>query len=251
VAAAVTGCPESLITVLARAPAILVPRTVDVWTITDREAPPEDVAAQIVSPSERRWLEQVIAPEVRTWRTRARAVLRCILSAYIGVPPAAVDLVRDERQRPQLRDRELSFSLSHTAGMVAVATIEDTDVGVDIERRRAVRTRTLDRFLTATEASVVRHDPDGAGRAAAIWTRKEALAKVSGRHLGELATIGVIARDPDAPASVQMAKRNFSIAALSLEQPYLGAVATTGPQPAVRRFVWSSAATSSGSCEGR
>jgi 4'-phosphopantetheinyl transferase len=126
----------------------------------------------------------------------AHVALRMLLSAYLGVAPGAVPLVRETcpscggpHGRPAVAGGAPHFSLSHTRELTLVA-FAGTPVGVDVEALPAAQT--VDgvwRALHQTEvAELGALTPAERGPAfASAWARKEAYLKGLGTGL---------ARDP-------------------------------------------------------
>lgn len=84
----------------------------------------------------------------------------------------------------------LAFSLSHTAGLVAVATAEVGRIGVDVEaiRPATATLETAGAFCSAEDAEALftARDPmQGAHRFFSAWTLKESVVKATGRGLSE------------------------------------------------------------------
>jgi 4'-phosphopantetheinyl transferase len=73
---------------------------------------------------------------------RNEAVVRNILGAALGVGPRDVPLCRSASGKPYLAGergaRALRFNVSHSAGVLALALSRMVEVGVDVERDRAV-----------------------------------------------------------------------------------------------------------------
>jgi 4'-phosphopantetheinyl transferase len=117
-----------------------------------------------------------------------RAFLRRVLAEYTGGAPARIRYRKSPTGKPQLADVDgVAFSTSHADGLAIVAVATGGEVGVDIERIRAMPDA-LDiarRFFTEHEAA---HLSAIAGpmRSAAflrLWTRKEAYVKALGHGL--------------------------------------------------------------------
>lgn len=124
--------------------------------------------------------------------TVARAVLRRVLGAYLGVRPAEVPITTGPHGKGALdtgnHENTLEFNLSHSGDLGLVAVARSVPVGVDIERHDPTRnlgdlakstfsSRELARWLSLPEA----------GRTTAFfdtWARKEAFVKASGRGIG-------------------------------------------------------------------
>jgi phosphopantetheinyl transferase len=93
-----------------------------------------------------------------------------------GVPAAVGRLLFPARGRPSLPGGP-EFSISHAHGLVACA-VADEPIGLDLERRDAVRPTQLRLVLDADEGAAVaggRLDPTDA------WVMKEAVLKAAGR----------------------------------------------------------------------
>jgi 4'-phosphopantetheinyl transferase len=124
----------------------------------------------------------------RRWLA-ARWALRRVLEKYLDQPAATIELEVAERGKPHLRDGELEFNLSHSAGLALVAVTSGRSVGVDVE---LIEER---RPLAFYEG----------------WVRQEARLKCLGVGLGA----------PPPPAEV-------TIAALDVSPEYAAAVAVAG-----------------------
>lgn len=121
----------------------------------------------------------------------ARARLRELLAARLGVPPEAVELVYGKNGKPGLAQRYADsgwrFNVSHCDDVAVYAFSRDSDVGIDIEAIRAVSEADAiaARFFSRREheaysALSPRDKPLGFLN---CWTRKEAVAKALGDGL--------------------------------------------------------------------
>lgn len=126
-------------------------------------------------------------PALRDRYVLGRGALRVILGELLGVPPAAVPIVRGPRGRPQLRDGALDFNVSHTDATAIVGVVRNARIGVDIEARdRAINASGIARkFLSAGERARL---PGGDAEAMCrqvlkLWTCKEAMSKATGDAL--------------------------------------------------------------------
>lgn len=124
----------------------------------------------------------------------AHAGLRHVLASYLATTPAAVEFSNAPRgSKPVLHPamgREIQFSLSHTHGLAVVAVAPHQAVGVDVEwtGRRSDLMGLTRRYLTATEQRDLQTiDPNlRIRRLLAYWTRREAVAKVTGKGLAHV-----------------------------------------------------------------
>jgi 4'-phosphopantetheinyl transferase len=104
----------------------------------------------------------------------ARATVRRLLGAYLGLPPAELRFAYGPTGQPRLlasaTDVDLRFNLSHSCDLLLVGVARGRSVGVDLEPVRSLPShRRTEAFFKG-------------------WTRKEAFAKATGD--GMWATMG-------------------------------------------------------------
>ena len=142
----------------------------------------------ILSPAERGRHARFLAPGPAQAYAAAHAFLRTVLSCYAGQPPAALTLGVDARQKPILAsDLPLWFNLSYRADWALLAVSSQSEVGVDLEAIRPVAgaAALVEHLFSSDEHAVLAQAPASAWWTLfyAIWTRKEAWAKLSGMGL--------------------------------------------------------------------
>ncbi len=125
----------------------------------------------------------------------ARAILRGLLGAYLGVPPGVVPLGRDASGKPRLLGgaQPLEFNLSHSSGRALYAFARGTPLGVDLEGPEAAPPEP--RLLAAAyfhpdEVARLGAGPGATQRFLALWTRKEAFGKARGDGLAAAVSPG-------------------------------------------------------------
>lgn len=120
-----------------------------------------------------------------------RALLRQRLSEQAGdtVQPASWQFVHGACGKPSVRPGlpQIPFSISHAAGLVAVATGPGLQIGIDLELVTDIRSTgpVLDQLTRREQAWLQKHSD--AGRWAAflqLWTAKEAVSKALGLGCG-------------------------------------------------------------------
>lgn len=149
------------------------------------------------------WREQIIAldserlnriaePHARHRFLNQRALLRAVLSSYLGVTPAALSFATVAHGKPSLVSQPLlQFNQSHSCGagwdIWALAVSQSGAVGLDIEGRRTIaRAEQLaHRVLSVNEREALaraaeRSEDDRDQAFLWGWTRKEALLKAIG-----------------------------------------------------------------------
>ena len=145
--------------------------------------------ATVLDADERdRWGKLVFAADRHNFLI-SHALVRFALSWHAGVQPAAWRFHKNHYGRPEIADhsvaQDLRFSLSRTAGRIAVAVACGREVGVDVENvTRELPMDAAELVLSPAELDRVRDLPDAnrCERLFALWTLKEAYAK--GRGLG-------------------------------------------------------------------
>jgi len=151
------------------------------------EASAEEARAlqSLLSPSERRRAERFFFERHRRRYIVARAHLRKLLGARLGVAPDAVALVYGKNGKPRLADERLRFSVSHCGDVALFAFSRKGDVGVDIEAMRPIRSvdSIAAHILSRRELRAYAAARDKVLAFLRFWTRKEALAKGLGDGL--------------------------------------------------------------------
>jgi len=118
----------------------------------------------------------------------ARSALRRILSVYGAGAPAEIRLRYGPKGKPRLAsDCGTAFNVSHSKEVAVVAVARGTEVGVDVERMRAMPSgrAIARRFFSAAEAATLERLPAAEFGEAfwRCWTRKEAYVKARGDGL--------------------------------------------------------------------
>lgn len=124
-------------------------------------------------------------------RELVRQATRHLLGSLTGVAPTEIAFEVGDKGKPYLRnDRSLYFSVSHSHDISMVAVTRVADVGVDIERLRAVprAEEILRRFFSPDELVSILSDDNRDLRFVQAWTRGEAGVKVRGASIWEAAT---------------------------------------------------------------
>ncbi len=159
--------------------------------------------AEIKHPELIRACHQVLSPEESRQRDRfhfqkhqhqylvTRALVRTALSWYTNgsIEPDDWSFVTNEYGKPRIEypDCDLTFNISHTEGMVALALARGLDVGVDVEwlQRDGETVSLADRFFSPAEAHDLRSLAAYRQRERFfdLWTLKESYIKAWGMGL--------------------------------------------------------------------
>ena len=153
-----------------------------------RLGPVSPAALATLSAAEQARHGRFLAAEPALAYAGAHVFLRAVLGHYTGQPPAALALGLDARQKPELAsDQPVWFNLSYRAEWALLAVSNQGEVGVDLEAIQPVggAAALVDHLFSPAERAVLRAAGRSAWRALfyAIWTRKEAWAKLSGMGL--------------------------------------------------------------------
>jgi 4'-phosphopantetheinyl transferase len=128
-----------------------------------------------------------------------RGTLRLVLGSLLEIPPARVSFRSGPGGKPELApdgDPEagprLRFNVTHSDDLALIAVCIGRELGVDLERIRAISEadRIVESYFTPAELAQFRDIP-GPEKAAAFlrgWTRKEAILKAKGVGLAGLAS---------------------------------------------------------------
>ena len=153
--------------------------------------------AEWLSPDERERAARLKVPEATRRFRIGRALLRVVLSTYLGLPPDSLRFRYNRHGKPSLEGQTghdgLRFNLSHSGDLLLVALGRGREIGVDVERVRAVveaeriagwlfPERERQRF----EAAVAHRHAEEFFR---CWTRIEATAKAYGMGIGETGSL--------------------------------------------------------------
>ena len=121
-----------------------------------------------------------------------RAMVRMLLSRYAPVEPERWEFSRNAYGRPGIANamdetRGLTFNLSHTRGLIALAVTRDRELGVDVENvvARSTSVDIAERFFSPVEVAELSCVPAERqqDRFFEYWTFKEAYIKARGMGL--------------------------------------------------------------------
>jgi len=170
-----------------------------VWSVELDQSPDVQAAlAEHLSEDERRHMQALRLPRLRSHYAVAHGALRVLLGRYLGIEPRLCRYATGPRGKPMLAETcpapaaggaasALHFNMSHAGTQALIAIARSVEIGVDIELRRdmddmAGVARTvlsqadLDLWLALPEAQRVT-------AFYAFWTRKEAVSKAAGTGL--------------------------------------------------------------------
>jgi 4'-phosphopantetheinyl transferase len=180
--------------------------------VTRLDVGPEAVraSAALLSDAERQRASRFVFARDRRRFTVARARLRRLLSARLGMRPESVDLVYGTHGKPALAPRcatsDLRFNLSHADDVAVYAFSPGREIGIDIESVCVIRDAEdiAARFFSHRESEAYltldpRDRPLGFFN---CWTRKEAFIKALGGGLSHPLDRFDVSLAPGEPAKI-------------------------------------------------
>ncbi|MGO1073792.1 4'-phosphopantetheinyl transferase family protein [Lysobacter sp. CA199] len=148
---------------------------------------------ELLNPDERRRQVRFQLQDDRKRYLVTRGMARTVLSRYANVLPEDWTFLADAFGRPHIADRHgdeasrLSFNISHTRGLIAMAVTSRRAIGVDVEHIavRQVSMGIAERHFAAEEIDALARIPEHRrqDRFFEYWTFKEAYAKARGLGL--------------------------------------------------------------------
>ena len=187
--------------------ASIVPDEVHIWSLILQTIPNHRwLALEATLSSE----ERARASRFRFDRDRhayvaARGLARHMLSHFAGCLPTAWQFTDDKYGKPRIVDplpnRPLSFNVTHTDQLAAVAVTLTGDIGIDAESiaLAPADSAITSYYLTDEEVAQVQNLPDDAKaeRFIRLWTLKEAFIKATGKGLSQpLSHFAFVSIDP-------------------------------------------------------
>lgn len=195
------------------------------------------------------WLFDVADSQVP--RAASRVMQRLLVASYLAMDPRDVSVDRTcahcgaAHGRPFVHNRRgLDFSVTHSGALLAIAFTVGAKVGIDVEFLDDWRDHeaTARRVLSAPELSLLRRQ-QRAGQPGAfqrLWTRKEAVVKLTGRGLA----MGLNRFDASAPDGIvrwvrpgaDWPSERIHVQELEIDRAHAAALALTGaPGKVIRR----------------
>jgi 4'-phosphopantetheinyl transferase len=181
----------------------------------------------------------------------ARGILRHILAGYLGFEPALLGFHYNDYGKPALAaglSGGLTFNLSHSRGIAAVAVAHRRAVGIDVEayapdRADAAVARNYFSRREAARFCALPLDQQARGFFN-CWTRKEAYIKARGMGLSIPLDSFEVSLTPDEPAALLRTdppgdSNDWRIQELDLGANYISALCAFGVGWTYQIFRWS------------
>jgi 4'-phosphopantetheinyl transferase len=213
-----------------------------------------DTVSAILSPEELQRAADFRLDPPRQHFVVARGALRMLLSRYLDVEPASVQITVDANNKPRLADQHapstLRFNVAHSHTLALIAVTHGSEIGVDLERLRHVRhaEHIARRYFHPAEIAAIVSAPPATRDATflRIWTGKEAVLKAIGTGItGSLAAFCVPREDEephyeaiDVPTNSPAQSVRCWLRRLVVDDEYEAAFATVGQKLGIRRLTF-------------
>jgi 4'-phosphopantetheinyl transferase len=173
-------------------PMVLGDHEIHVWCLAGSEPlddPSQERLRRPLRPEECEREARFRFPRDRQTFLLARALVRQVLSAYTGIAPEDLRLQANAHGKPEMAAahgdaRRISFNVSHTDGLIALAVMRRGAIGIDTEKvsSRAASLEIAQRFFAPSEvASLGQVAADALPRQFfRYWTLKESYVKARG-----------------------------------------------------------------------
>jgi 4'-phosphopantetheinyl transferase len=189
-----------------------------------------------LSSAEQSRVDQFKFEHLKRSHTFSRGVLRLLLAFYLDLLPGSIEFAYGPKGKPAVRrTTPLRFNVSHSGDVAVYAFTLDCDLGVDVEKLRALADleSISARFFCAAEASELLSLPPDNRPVAFFrcWTRKEAYIKAIGDGLSmPLDRFQVTLLPEDSARFVHIGHdektaQNWALHHLDFGPPYVGALA--------------------------
>ncbi len=117
----------------------------------------------------------------------SQAVLRLLLSAYLGIEPAKVNTGAHKKGKPFLiNEASIFFNISNSHGLCVFAFSPDAEVGIDVEKIRDLPDidQLIEKNFTSQEQVYIQKEPEfRLSRFFQFWTFKESYLKAIGEGM--------------------------------------------------------------------
>jgi 4'-phosphopantetheinyl transferase len=200
----------------------------------------------MLSPDEQQRAARFVFEHLRWDYTVAHGLLRQTLSTYLDVKPEAVRFKVGQYGKPRVDSTALRFNLSHSGELVVIGVCRDREIGIDVERVRALDDLDLiaKYHFSPREIASLNVLPAEQKQAGFFncWTRKEAYIKALGLGLAQPLDQFAVSLQPGKPAELLYVEGKpeepgrWTFTSFTPEPGYAGALAVEGKDCTVSFF---------------
>ena len=207
---------------------------------------------RLLSPDEARRADRFYFEKHRMRFIEARAIMRQILSRYVGVPAQELKFSYGAQGKPELSGEleksGIRFNLSHSDELALLAVTQSLAVGVDVQLvdAKVAGEEIAVRFFATGEVKRLLALPlaERAEGFFACWTRKEAYIKALGEGLSAPLDAFEVTFGPGVPASLlpvgadQSQVTCWSVYDIEMGERYRAALVVEGQGHRLRELYW-------------
>lgn len=217
-----------------------------IWSSSLIMAPDDLATAQtLLSPDEAARAARFHFPVHRDRFIAAHSWLRNTLSLYLETAPATISFLYSEHNKPYLPPSTklpLQFNLSHSADLAVCAITHNQSVGIDIEKMEInSNTDLAKRFFSTEEYHVLMQSPEHERATVfyAIWARKEAILKATGKGLRIPLNQFTVSLQKSI-THIELEDHSWSLLPLTIHPDYQAALAMNGLVKKISYWEWDS-----------
>ena len=133
------------------------------------------------SPEKQKEISAIKVEKKQIERIVSDRLKRKALADYCVIDPLGIEFASSEKGKPFAKNVDANFNVSHSGDYV-VCAVSDKEIGIDIEKIRAINPHVAERFATPVEIEHINSTPNGLFE---IWVLKEAYFKCTGSGLGK------------------------------------------------------------------
>jgi len=160
---------------------------VAIWKVITKDPMLIEECRSVLSKDELKRADVFKFEKTRIQYIASQGVLRFLLSYYLGIPPERVSIGRHPKGKPfSLDDESLFFNASNTDGLCVYAFSRESEVGIDIEKKRKLTglQDLINKNFTTSEIRFIKQNPEEElERFFRYWTIKEAYLKAIGEGM--------------------------------------------------------------------
>lgn len=161
---------------------------VHIWRSTlDLPGEKVEILAQTLSANEHKRAQKFHFEQDRQRFIVARGLLRTILGSYLAVPAASLEFDYGQYGKPEIRETQIKFNLSHSKNLALYAITSDRNLGIDLEFIRPMKEaeQIAKRYFSPQENAIFQALSPNAKPVGFFhyWTRLEAYLKAVGDGL--------------------------------------------------------------------
>ncbi len=157
-----------------------------------------------------------------------RVLLKTLIKTY-NLSLSIEHLTYSSNQKPYFKGSKIFFNISHTNEIVVCAVTDVNDIGIDIEKLRALDILNFKNMLTKNEWECVNNSSNPSDSFMALWTKKEAIIKASGDGLSLNLDSFEISNDN----KTEIKNQTYSVQEIFIDKAYKCHLAVKGDLPQI------------------